>query len=1111
MFYPLFALFMTLLGFANVQALTAPAYEISTLGGSGDSGFSGDGGLGRAAELALPNGVAADTQGNIYIADKYNHRIRKITPDGTISTFAGSGAAGYSGDGGQATAAKLNMPLDVAVDSQNRVYVVDHGNHAIRRIDSNGVIRTIAGQGKEGSVNDGKAASTAYLRRPSGLGIDAQDTVYIADSGNHRIRKITPDGIIHRIVGASRNGGFSGDGGAALAANLKNPLDVAVDSQGTIYIADTDNHRIRKIDSAGIISSLAGGASFGYTADGSAAKYALLYKPSSVALDAQNRLFIADSYNHRIRMIDTQGLIHTVAGSGLSEIGNGGFFGDGVLAGRARLFNPQGLGVDAQGQVFIADSNNQRVRKLTPVGDVALIESVVGTRTTGLNGGGFSGDGGAAKEAQLKQAQGIAFDAQGNLYIADTGNHRLRKVTPDGMIKTLVGSGEQGSELGGGNALAAQLNAPVDVSADAAGNLYIADYNNHRVLKLDPQARLSVFAGNGNRGASGDGGAADKAQLYRPAGLALGADGSLYIADSGNHRIRHVDRQGVIRTLAGNGKAGSGGDGGAATQASLKTPTDVAVDSVGNLYIADRKNYRIRKVDSSGIISTVAGIGRAGYGNDGEALKERVDEPNGLTFDGQGNLYFSERNTDRVRKLTATGEIVTVAGTGGLGFSADGDPALTAQMYAPAGVAIDPRNGDLFIADTFNHRIRRVYEPKFQLVVQVSGPGQVSVAAENQAAQHCDRHCRYFYPPNTRVNVQASAATDAIFAGWELCANGDKAQLTLNLTADTRCQANFSAVLPPPPEAEPPPSTEPEPSEPEATQPSQPQPPAQALPALTSRQDCASVEQAVSLDLSANTDGQSILGQINRLPVFANSQLTTYQDAQRGHLILEQGPLRLSVQPIVARLSSQPLEDLNNALQLGLQQETLLRLRQNDGNVLDLFAQPALQDLCGLQKHAASLGYPKIRVNSDGNLRLQAADHLRPWLSLRPDWIATAITQDIPDGLLLSGTLFPNRYPSLSLIFTDSKGQKRQQFFYTAPAHLAVLQEAVENLKIQPFTPWQFSWQGNNYQGIWHQQVQPSTGEAEFDIVEVSDMNSDGTVDYRVTYPNGEQQVFFAH
>jgi len=447
-----------------------------------------------------------------------------------------------------------------------------------------------------------------------------------------------------------------------------------------------------------------------------------------------------------------------------------------------------------------------------------------------------------------------------------------------------------------------------------------------------------------------------------------------------------------------------------------------------------------------------------------------------------------------------------VAGTGGLGFSADGDPAVTAQMHAPAGIAIHPLSGDLFIADTYNHRVRRVYAPQFQLALQIIGKGVVNLKASRQTSQRCESNCTHFYPPNTTITLQAIPEQGMEFKGWSLCSSRNDAQFNLNLIEDIRCQATFITLPTPPPT---PPTDPKQPPTTEPVEPTQPPVVKQALPTLSSFTDCVGVEQAASLDLNTQTSDKSVLAQINALPVFQNSQLQMRQDKQQGFLILEQGPLRLSVQPTVAQFSTQTLDNLQDALQLGLQQETLLRLPQTDGKVLDVFAQPAVQNLCALQKHAASLGYPKIHVNGDGNIRLQPIDDNSPWLSLRPDWIATAIEQAIPDGLLFSGTLFPNHYPSLSLISTDSNNKKYQQFFYTAPANLMVLQSAVKNLAIQPFAPWRFTWQAQTYQGIWHQHVQPGSA-TEFNIKTIADMNGDGTADYRVTYPNGDQQLFFA-
>ncbi len=1117
----LLTLFLTLLLFPQVHAVSAPAYNINAVAGDGRQGFTGDGGQAGLARLASPSSVAVDAVGNVYVADKYNHRIRKISPQGDISTLAGTGKAGYSGDGKPAEQAQLNTPLGVAVDAQGQVYVADSENHAVRYIDRAGVMRTLAGRGSKGSVGDGGAATQAYFRQPSGVAVDQRGVVYIADTGNAYVRKVTPDGIVQAFAGTKRKKGFSGDGGSATQATLNHPVDVAVDGLGNVLIADKGNQRVRKVDSQGLISTLAGGNSTGFTADGSEAQRARLFQPSSVAADAQGRVFIADSYNHRIRMVDIQGIIHTIAGSGLTDIGNGAYAGEGILAGRARLFNPQGVAVDAQGQIFIADTRNQRVRKLTPaVQAVALIDTFAGAQATGLSAGGFSGDGGTANAARMKQPRGLAFDTAGQLYIADTRNHRIRVVTPEGVMKTLAGQGKAGFK-DADDPLQAQFNAPSAIVVDAQNNIFVSDTSNHRVRKIDPQGRVTTLVGTGKTGGLGDGGAATQAQLFNPRGLALGTDGSLYIADQSHHRVRKVDPQGIISTLAGVGKAGHGGEGGFATRAGLKNPTAVAVNAAGDVYIADRKNYRLLKVDTQGMIHTVAGMGRPGYGDDGVALKVRVDEPNSLAFAANGDLYFTERATDRLRKLTPQGDIISVAGTGGLGFSGDGDPALTAQMYAPAGVAIHPLTSDIFISDTYNHRVRRVHLPSFKLHLQVVGEGRVTLTAAGYSEHTCQASCEWTYAPDTAVQLQAKPDSDFELKGWSLCASSASDRISVSLSTDSRCQVTFTRKPPPPapiePETPPTPPTTPEaPTEPEVPEePEEPEEPEavveQALPALTSRKNCIGVEQALSLDLHTEVQKTAVLEQINALPVFKNSDLSSYQDAQQGYLVLEQGPLRLSVQPIVARFSNQALNDLNNALQLGTQQETLLRLPQSDGTVLDVFAQPAVQDICALQQQLASLGYAQIQVQNDGNLRIISREKDAPWLSLRPDWMGTQIAPDMPEGVMFSGTLFDNGYPSIALTFTDEQGQKRRQFFYTAPADLEAIQSAVQDLSIPSFAAWSFTWQGQAYQGVWHQQVRSGEAGGEFKIQVAADINGDGVEDYRVSYPNGEQQFFFAH
>ncbi len=316
------------------------------------------------------------------------------------------------------------------------------------------------------------------------------------------------------------------------------------------------------------------------------------------------------------------------------------------------------------------------------------------TTVAGADTQGFSGDGGAATSAQLSGPVGVVIDSSGNLYISDYNNNRIRKVDTSGNISSTV---------------AGTLNRPIGVAIDSGGNLYIADYNNHRIRKVDISGNISTVAGT-TRGFSGDGGAATSAQLNSPQSVEIDSSGNLYIADSSNHRIRKVDINGNISTVAGTSTSGFSGDGGAATSAQLNFPQGVEIDSSGNLYIADYNNHRIRKVDISGNISTVAGTTRGFSGDGGAATSAQLNRPTGVEIDGSGNLYISDNTNNRIRKVDISGNISTVAGTGTGGFSGDGGAATSAQLNRPTDVEIDG-SGNLYIADTNNHRIRKVAPP----------------------------------------------------------------------------------------------------------------------------------------------------------------------------------------------------------------------------------------------------------------------------------------------------------------------------------------------------------------------------------------------------------------
>jgi trimeric autotransporter adhesin len=559
----------------------SPDGTISTAAGNGTAGHTGDGGQATSAELNQPWGLAFDILGNLLVSDSANHCIRKVTGS-TISNVAGTGIAGFSGDDSAATSAKLNRPTGLAVDTTGNLFITDTANQSIREITIDGYIHTIAGSGTQGFDGDGKQATSAKFNFPAGLALDGAGNLFVADSGNYRIRKITSDGGISTIAGAG-TAGFSGDGGAATKAEFDLPMAVMVDAAGNLFIADYVNRRIRMVTTSGVVSTSVGTGTAGFSGDGGQAGSAHFTLPAGVALDSKGNLFIADSSNSRIRVVAPSGVIKTMAGTG-----NRGFGGDGGQATAADLYGPVAMAVDASGNLFISDYLGHCVRKVTSGG---IISTIAGTGSKG-----FSGDDGPATSAQLNQPWGIAVDVAGNLFIADLVNHRVRKVTPGGVINTIAGMGIPGYSGDGAPATAAQLTYPTSVAIDTAGNLFIADSGNHRIRKVAPGGVISTVAGNGIAGFSGDGDVATGAQLNRPTSVTLDSAGNLYIADHDNNRIRKIASDGVIYTVAGIGSAGFSGDGGPAISAQINSPMSIASDSAGNLFVADYGNNRIRKV-----------------------------------------------------------------------------------------------------------------------------------------------------------------------------------------------------------------------------------------------------------------------------------------------------------------------------------------------------------------------------------------------------------------------------------------------------------------------------------------------------------------------------------
>jgi trimeric autotransporter adhesin len=659
-----------------------------------------DGSLAITQSIDNPTSVAPDATGGFYVSSRCQNRIYHVSGDGRIRTVAGIGSAGYSGDGGKAASAKLFSPYGIAVSTEGNIYVADYENNRIRKITPDGLITTVAGNGNKGYGGDGGQATLAQLAGPKYITVDSAGDLYFSDSGNHRVRKITPEGIIATIAGTG-TAGFSGDGGQAVSAQLGWPEGVATDSAGNLYVSD--GNRIRKVSPAGVITTIAGKENerfVVYGGDGGQATAAQLNGPKGIAVDSGGSLYIADYMNNRIRKVSPDGVITTILRNDP---------GDGSQNTSYQITCPEGVAVDSAGNVYIADSGNNRVCKLA---SDKVITTVAGNTTKGSNG-----DGGQADSSRLDKPYGLAMDSAGNLYIADTGNNRIRKVTAAGRITTVAGNGTAGLGGDAGQASMAQLNGARDVAVDSAGNLYIADSGNHRIRKINPDGIITTIAGNGIKGYSGDGGRAVSAQLNWPSAIVSISSGSLYISDCGNRRIRKITPDGVISTVAGNGTIGYSGDGGQAVLAQLNDPRDIAVDAAGNLYIADSyykpidgvlyADSRIRKVTPDGVITTIAGNAARGLsGQENKDYPVQLGVVEAIAVDSTGNLYFGDGKHD-LSKITPDGVITTVAGNGTFGYSGDGGPAISAQFSGICGIVLDAA-GDLYIADTFNHRIRKV-------------------------------------------------------------------------------------------------------------------------------------------------------------------------------------------------------------------------------------------------------------------------------------------------------------------------------------------------------------------------------------------------------------------
>jgi sugar lactone lactonase YvrE len=752
---------------------------INTVAGTGTSGATGDGEAATAAQLRSPYGLAVDSAGNIYIADSYNYAVRVVNTQrtaitvagigiqpGNIATVAGTiGSQGNSGDGGAATSAQIGWISALAVDGNGNIYVVDENYNYVRKIDNNGIITTVAGNGNcyygDGANGDGGPATSATVGCGYGIAVDASGNLFISEPYSGHIRKVNAQGIISTVAGSGTTyegcgSNTSGDGGPATSATLSCPFGVHVDSNGNPFFADYTGHTVHYVNlqnvavtvagvtiQPGNIDRLAGNATPGYSGDGGPATSAQLYYPWDVEIDGVGNLYIADYENDVIRRVDASGTITTFAGT----YDNWGYGGDGGPADTAAFDAPAGLAVDSFNNLYVADEGNSVIRKISgnsgassvDFGSVALASSTTQpvvlymNQAVTISNVQSSGDfvAGAAPSIRAHAASfrpGARTD-----HIPDALRKVISKLKPRTSsapaavahvpVNGCIGTFAQGDICSMGVQFTPTQPGPrwfQLTATDSDQSTYTFGLTGTGVGSL-----VSISPGiiNTPPGAAGIGSAT---------GMVRDDFGNTFVADYQGEIVSKITPQGVVSIVAGiPGSPGYDGDGGPATSAHLNDPLGLTLDSVGNLYIADVDNNVIRKVDTNGVITTVAGQGTAGYSGDGSlATNAELDNPLGVLADAVGNLYIGDTFNNVVRKVDLTGKITTIAGTGagaGTGSWGNANPnggsggddgaATQAQLNGPTAMALDG-NGNLYIADTWNSAVR-----------QVDGKGTIRVVA----------------------------------------------------------------------------------------------------------------------------------------------------------------------------------------------------------------------------------------------------------------------------------------------------------------------------------------------------------------------------------------------
>lgn len=696
----------------------------------------------------------------------------------------------FPGNNKKAAGAPVGSITAVTQDPDGNPVFCSPKDNMVLRLNRDGTLTVIAGNGLAALSGDGGPATAAALNGPKGLVYDSQSNLYIADTSNHRIRKVTPDGKITTFAGT--NEGESGDGGPAAAARLDVPRALAFDRAGNLYIADQFNYRIRRVDSSGNITTYAG------TGQPSTAALASVDNPTctdgpaqttrigrieGLWIDTNQNLYLADADSHCVRRVGRDGSMVRVAGqaSGLA-----GYTADGAVSLGGRLDTPSGIAVDSSGNLYIAETGNGIVRLVDPRS--GLLTTLAGKPANQ-----------AAPTDKPLSPTAITVDARGaSGFIASEATRVLSQFTRSGTgpasLTAVAGGGTFQPVPPGTDRSQIFLNGPNGLAFDRNQNLYIADQSNNRVLKMSPDGKVSVFAGNGDAGSGIYGRPATDVPILDPAGIAVDAQGNVYIAHPSAHIVTKVATNGILTRFAGTGEVGTGGDNVDALQAPLQTPVAVAADTQGNVYIAESCTVcvfqftltptlvRVRKVTPDGLISTFSGSRSIGAAGDGLPFQTATyNSPKGLVFDSKGNLYVADSFggfANRIRKIDlSSGVISTIAGSGSRkGRSADGFPATEASLGYPVGLAVDAAD-NLYFTDVVDHLVRRI---SGGILTTIAGTGQPGFAGDGGPAA------------NARLNKPQGVAVDR--AGNVLIADGNNNRLRMVLAASPTFDTDTSSL-----------------------------------------------------------------------------------------------------------------------------------------------------------------------------------------------------------------------------------------------------------------------------------------------------------------------------